>query len=208
MHADYTALSAGAPQAEFAYPSTDVRPDTKKYYWSAILRYNGRDLGEDTCQVTVFVSRTTNLGAQYPVFDRLGQVRGPSGPVYLQLPQPVLVPIDAYPDTVMSGKTNQVRVPGSPGDPGQALITDESILVDDRTGQIMRVIGRQYPAGARNPAVIVLDGNVFDVDAIVDIDGDGSPDQRYAWVVPPAVGGGRYPGVGVYQKVIKFSKTP
>jgi hypothetical protein len=209
MHVEYLPVSRRVngiqigPDA-FDYPSTDIRPDIKKYHWSALLRYNLVDHGQDTFQATVFVSRTTSPGVAYPLFDRNGRVTTPLNvPVVSQSPRPVLVPIDPY--NAVNGKTNQIWIPGNPLDEKQRLVTNDSILLDDRTGQIMRVIDRRkLPGNVNDPPVIVLDGPVFDVDAAVDFDGDGNPDQRYAWVVPPAIGGGRNPCVAVYQRMIRF----
>ncbi|MBE0536358.1 MAG: hypothetical protein IH624_11870 [Phycisphaerae bacterium] len=190
---------------QFAYPSTDISPDVKKYYWSALLRYEGNVLGDDMFQVTVFVSRNTGGAVQYPLFDdRVGLV-----PAQSSFPRPVPVAVEAYnpppppTDPLLPAWTcDKIWILGNPLGPEQRLITEGSILVDDRTGQIMYVLERRFlGANVDDPPVIFLKGNVFEVD----LDGDGNPDSmRYVWVVPPAVGGGRYPGVSVDQRVIKF----
>ena len=69
------------------------------------------------------------------------------------------------------------------------LINDGYTIVDDATGQIYRVLERYLPP---NDTIIKLDrpwqgGTTGDV-----------------WVVPPPVNGGRYPCIGVYQKIIRF----
>ncbi|MHC4184384.1 MAG: type IV pilus modification PilV family protein [Planctomycetota bacterium] len=70
------------------------------------------------------------------------------------------------------------------------FVNDGSTIVDDQTGKIYRVLERQpHP----NDNLILLD-RVWE--------GPGAPVQ--VWVVPPPENGGRYPCIGVYQKVIEF----
>jgi prepilin-type N-terminal cleavage/methylation domain-containing protein len=63
-----------------------------------------------------------------------------------------------------------------------------SIIVDNSSGRIYRVLG-QDPA---NPGQIILD-----------VAWQGPPTGD-VWVVPPPIGGGRYPCVGVFQKEMLF----
>jgi len=185
---DYVGIShqnfLNSNNAEHSYPSTDVRPDTKKYYWAAMCKYNLIDLGMETFQVTVFVSRDTGLNTKYPnPGDPLNTL--PLVPLE-RYPRPVPVPVDAM--GVATGMVDRIQV--AAGYAG--LITDESVLLDDRTGQIMRVLARDRI----DPTIITLEDALFDVDA--------APAPRYVWVIPPAKGSGRNPCVGVYQRTIKF----
>jgi len=70
------------------------------------------------------------------------------------------------------------------------FINDGYTIVDDETGDIYRVLERYTPPGDN---VILLDRNW-----------QGVPVGGSVWVVPPPSGGGRYPCVAVYQKVIGF----
>jgi hypothetical protein len=67
-------------------------------------------------------------------------------------------------------------------------INDGCTLVDDQTGQLYRVVQRNADA----PNTIVL-GRVWD-----------SGLTGSVWVIPPPIGGGRYPCIAIYQKVIRF----
>ena len=67
-------------------------------------------------------------------------------------------------------------------------INDGSTIVDNRTGRLYRVLRRDVDA----PNIITLD-RVWDSSLTGSI-----------WVIPPPIGGGRYPCVGIYQKVIRF----
>ena len=67
-------------------------------------------------------------------------------------------------------------------------INDGCTVVDDQTGQLYRVLRRDVDV----PNIIVLD-RVWDSDLTGSV-----------WVVPPPIGGGRYPCVAIYQKVIRF----
>jgi len=70
----------------------------------------------------------------------------------------------------------------------QAYINSGYTIVDNRTGMLYRVLRRETDA----PDTIVLDR----------LWQGGSADS--VWVVPPPVGGGRYPCIAVYQKLIRF----
>jgi prepilin-type N-terminal cleavage/methylation domain-containing protein len=75
----------------------------------------------------------------------------------------------------------------------ETYINDGYTIVDDATGRIYRVLERYKPP---NDFTILLDRNW-----------DGSSPgglPQNVWVVPPPVGGGRYPCIAVYQKVIRF----
>ena len=172
---------------EYNYPSTDIRPDVKKYHWAAMCKYNMVDYGLDTFQVTVFVSRDTGLNTKYPYGDYGGIFS------LADYPRPVPVPVDAM--GVLTGMVDTIQVlTTGPADPMGRAITDESVLLDDRTGQIMRVLKRNR----NNPTIITLEAALFEVDAAPPLV------PRYVWVIPPAIGSGRYPGVGVYQRTISF----
>ena len=97
-------------------------------------------------------------------------------------PVPVQVGISAV---VGAGNENMLRI-SSRGE--QSFVNDGSTIVDNQTGQIYRVMRRDADA----PSTILLDrpwqGGLADS----------------IWVVPPPVGGGRYPCIAVYQKVIRF----
>ncbi len=94
---------------------------------------------------------------------------------------PMLVPVK------VSGVRgfNELMIDGN-----RTLINDGYTIVDDETGQIYRVLERYVD----NDDTILLDR---------DWDEDGD-DPDYVWVVPPPVNGGRYPCIGIYQKIIRF----
>ena len=70
----------------------------------------------------------------------------------------------------------------------QTYINGGSTLIDNQTGMIYRVLKRDPDA----PNTVVLDRSWQ----------SGAADS--VWVVPPPVGGGRYPCIAVYQKVISI----
>ena len=98
----------------------------------------------------------------------------------LNRPVPVEVGV-----SFVSGNGNALTISNSAQ---QSYINDGCKIVDNRTGGIYRVVQRDPDA----PNTIVLDRPWQGGSA-------GS-----VWVVPPPVGGGRYPGIAVYQKVIRF----
>lgn len=98
--------------------------------------------------------------------------------------RPVPVPVAVSP---VSGSGSQSRLAiTNPAE--QTYINDGSTLIDDLTGMIYRVLERDPDA----PDTVVLDRSWQSGAA-------GS-----VWAVPPPVGGGKYPCIAVYQKVISF----
>ena len=89
-----------------------------------------------------------------------------------------------------------VGVSGIPGDDelqitgDKTFINDGYTIVDNQTGDIYRVLERD----ADVPDRIVLDRDWESL-------GEW---PRWVWVIPPPVGGGRYPCIAIYQKVIRF----
>jgi len=65
-------------------------------------------------------------------------------------------------------------------------VKEGHVIVNDADGQIYRVVGRQDPQ--------------IELDRVW----EGANGNSNVWVVPPTLGGGRYPCIGVYQKVIRF----
>jgi type II secretory pathway pseudopilin PulG len=70
----------------------------------------------------------------------------------------------------------------------EIYINGGSTIADNQTGRLYRVLKRDPVA----PNIIVLDRPW--------LEGTNSS----VWVVPPPVGGGRYPCIAIYQKVIRF----
>jgi hypothetical protein len=98
-----------------------------------------------------------------------------------------------------SGRYDELEIldNSNPSD-ATSFINDGCTIVDDATGHIYRVLERYSSL----PDVVLLDR---DWDA-------STPAPDYVWVVPPPVtigfnvlvSSGRYPCVGVFQKIIRF----
>ena len=124
-------------------------------------------------------SDATNRLVQVTVFVSRKVGNNTTYPGDAQKPMPVKVDV--------SGGVNEymltINVAGE-----EIFITDGSTIADNQTGQLYRVLKRDPAA----PNTIILDkawlGNT----------------SSSVWVVPPPVGGGRYPCIAVYQKVIRF----
>jgi prepilin-type N-terminal cleavage/methylation domain-containing protein len=82
------------------------------------------------------------------------------------------------------GNENKLTI-NTPGE--EAFVHDGGTVADNQTGRLYRVL--QHDAGAAG--TIVLD-RVW----------QGGADS--VWVVSPPIGGGKYPCVAVYQKIIRF----
>ncbi len=161
---------------EYAYPSDPVMAFEQKqyYYWSAICR----PVGGSDVQVTVFISRKIGTGTSYrdpcDVFNKV-----------IYYPKPVPVPVQ------FGGKTDELVISQNvPPSDATSFINNGSTIVDDTTGHIYRVLERY----SNSPDVILLD-RYWDA---------GSPNPTAVWVIPPPINGGRYPCVGVFQKIIRF----
>ncbi len=96
------------------------------------------------------------------------------------------VPVEVGVSTVAGiGNENKltINVPGE-----ETFISGGRTIADNQTGRLYRVLKRDADA----PNIIVLD-RVWQGGL------SGS-----VWVVPPPLGGGRYPCMAIYQKVIRF----
>ena len=160
----YEALRSIDPN-EFAYPSTNIDASQKQYYWSSLCRRLDSSIATRLVQVTIFVSRKVGSAASY---------RGGAG-----RPIPMQVGI--------SGITGSNSLTITEADK-KTWINDGYTIVDNKTGQIYRVLKRD----ADQPNLVILDRPW-----------QGDPTGS-VWVVPPPIGGGKNPTIAIYQKVIRF----
>lgn len=170
-------LTGGIDPCEFTYPSIiDVPVEQKHYYWTALCRHiEGR-----LVQVTVFVCRKASPNLKY--YDP----NDPDREDFIDWPRPVRVAVQkGLADNELEiDKTGGLNIPDE-----RPFINDGYTIVDDKTGRIYRVLERYSPPDDKK---VLLDRNW------------GGDSEGNVWVVPPPVGGGRWPCVGVYQKVIRF----
>ena len=169
---------------EFAYPSTitTITSTPKQYYWSALCRPVNSGSDNQLTQVTVFVSRKIGANTQY---------RNPADPFN---------PLNTFPYP----RLVSVSVSGALGSDVltlqdvsfQTFINDGYTIIKNETGQIFRVLNRN----ADQPNTIQLD-RPLPFETTNDI---GIPWSGLFWVIPPPIGGGRYPCIGIYQKLIRF----
>ena len=176
---DYRNVSFGVVNpVEFSYPSDpNIDISDKQFYWSALCRrVVDPDPNSRLVQVTVFVCRKVGSATTYQGWAA-------------NWPVPVKVGVE-YVDTVAPIRKNRLRIIPRPPDASddKTFINDGSTIVDDYSGQIYRVL-------ERDPTVdneIILDREWVD------------PPPFKVWVVPPPIGGGRYPCIAIYQRVIRF----
>ena len=177
------------PPCEFAYPSDpNISILRKQYFWSALLRRVGPDPNR-LVQVTVFVSRRTSPGLEYPA------PPAGMGTDTVNWPMPVRVGVSQVTD-------NELQIDNANQ---RTFINDGYTIVDDRTGRIYRVLERYRD----DELTVVLE----DAQILLDRDWDDSPpgsDPEAVWVVPPPrvphteTCSGRNPCIAIYQKVIRF----
>lgn len=182
------------PADEMLYPS--IREEAaRQYSWAMICRAVSDSNDNELVRCTVFVSRETGGNPSY--------WKRKSGTDWPQLessspsrPHPIRINIVRDSTATYAGEEIAIK------DADAADATDErtfvgegSILVDDATGQVYRVLERSAVQQDR----IILDRPWTGGD-LTTAEGD------WAWVVPPAVSGGRIPGIAVYQKIIRFPR--
>jgi len=125
--------------------------------------------------VTVFVTRISGAATSFLYYDEGGVLQTDSS-----WPLPVRVEVT---------RVGPARLEIVNAADERDFINGGSTIADDATGSVYRVLRR-----TRND-VIVLDRDWRDWQA---------PLGDYVWVVPPAVGSSRYPGIGIYQRVVSF----
>lgn len=184
-HIDYNDIAKLAAR-EWRYPS--VAGDIgKQYSWAAICRRIVPD--SNLVQCTVFVSR--EAGGKLSYWKRDGNAA--DAPLEVSdRPRPVRIQVDRD----SSADENEIRIQDDASSANvdeRTFVSEGSILVDDATGNLYRVLERV----ADRPGAVKLDRDWEGGDLT-----DGSGGR--VWVVPPAASGGRNPGVAVYQKVLTF----
>ena len=127
-------------------------------------------------------SDPTNRLVQVTVFVSRKMGNSTTYPGGAQRPVPIKVGVS----TVAGGGNEYKLTINVSGE--EIFINGGSTIADNQTGQLYRVLKRD-PA---MPNVILLDRAWLGT-------ANGS-----VWVVPPPVGGGRYPCIAIYQKVIRF----
>ena len=145
------------------------------YNWSAVVRPT--DIFDSSrVQVTVFVSRKVSAGLKYYKPDTTNN--------NLPIQESAMpVPVGLY----GNGSGNKIEILSSIANPLD-YVTDESVIVAGEDGKVYKVIEIYEDSGNYN---LILNR-------------DWESTGTYFWVVPPPVGGGKSPCIGVYQKVIEF----
>jgi hypothetical protein len=231
--------------------SSQIRTDTEdpqRYVWSALCRR--LDSNTTEIQVTIFVCRMAGQGAQYPLYNFNRRTGAPLANPWTTNPYPTPVPVmlqtvgnpigltvnnlvAPIPDTTSPYFYATLSFADKQYSPQERAIvgrylTKGSVLLEDLTGRMMRVLEVVVPDPA-NPADLGTirlmrmpdsDGNpksieMADVDGLLRVEqAAGTPTDIYVrqmWVIPPAqaaavAGGatppkvaGRNPCVGVFQ---------
>lgn len=176
------------PAGESLYPSIDEGVG-RQYSWSLIAR-RVTD-GSDLVQCTVFVSRETGGNPNYWVRET-----GSTGPQLKASDQPHPVRVNVVAGT--GSTANEIVIQDAVAGDGideRMFINHGSILVDDATGQIYRVLERSADQADRVELDRPWAGGALT-----------SSEGGWAWVVPAPATGGRNPCVAVYQKVLRFPR--
>jgi hypothetical protein len=174
---------------ELRYPSTG-EAGQKQYSWSMLCRRMGDD--SRLVQCAIFICRQAGAGTMY--WNRKSDAEWPQLEAS-DLPRPIRVTLAR---DAATADANEVLIKDAvPSDTTDelAFVNDGSTLMNDKTGELYRVLERY----ADRPDRIKLNRPWNDAAA-----GDPAADE-WVWVVPPAVSGGRNCVVAVYQKVLRLS---
>ena len=186
----YEKVTTDMPVEEFLYPSVeDTNDNDSQYSWAALCRRVSPE--SRLVQVSVFVSRRAGTNTRY-------QVR-PDDPDSLdlqpsKLPRPVRMTVRQNTSSADTDEVTIIDAVSSDDIDENSFINDGSILVDDETGQIYRVLERY----AADPADTIKLDRPWDGPDITSAEGGD------VWVISPAAEGGRSPGIAVYERVLRF----
>ncbi len=176
------------PAEEFLYPSTREEP-ARQYSWAVLCRRLGP--AGRLVQCTVFVSRQT-AGATY--WTRKTGADAPQlGTPNPDLPRPLRVNLVQEAGATNLNEVSIQDAVSTDTVDERTFINDGSVLVDDKTGQIYRVLERYASQQNKIRLDRAWTGGPL-----------GAPAGGWVWVVPPAASGGRDPTVAVYQEVLRF----
>jgi prepilin-type N-terminal cleavage/methylation domain-containing protein len=167
---NYAPVGTKINPVEFEYPSTTDPQIDKRYSWSALFRFSNVNDAKQ-CQITVFASREVSNALQY--YGQTATTYAPSGTS--DWPLPVIINKSGSLGTSYMNVGADIK-----------YFADDSVIVDDATGKIYRVIELDH-----SNSYINLDRKLEDT--VTNI-----------WVVPVPIGGGKNPCVGVYQRIINF----
>jgi len=189
------------PEYEYYYPSTNLVAE-KKYHWSALCRYLSYEQSSRSSQIqaTIFVSRLGGPGLMYPAnpIPEDSLVSGLVPPTELEYPQPYMIQgIIRDPDDA-----RKLTIP----DDYITYFREGAVIYDDINGYLFTI---QKPTGA--DMIVELDrGWPYAYDNSV----TGEIYEYNVWVLPssikkpgtggsPAVLGGRWPCVWIFQDIIE-----
>ena len=110
---------------------------------------------------------------------KIGNLSYPGGSA---IPMPIEVPV-----TSIAGIGNENKLTINSADQ-QSFINNGSVIVSNQTGRLYRVLQRD----AISPNIITLDSPWL----------ESSNDS--VWIIPPSIGGSKYPCIAIYQKEIRF----
>jgi prepilin-type N-terminal cleavage/methylation domain-containing protein len=167
---------------ESLYPSTefaDVNAEAQKYHWSGLLKLKSGTV--DTVQAVVFVSRKAGIGVMYPdPVNPLNQV--------IDWPEPIEIMRWDDPADPMGIKEIVIDDVNPENAELAKFITDDAVIVDDKTGERMQVLRREFvdPAADAYPRRLIL------VEAV-----DETQLGQSFWVIPTGLGSSRNPCITV-----------
>jgi type II secretory pathway pseudopilin PulG len=172
---------------DFHYPSTPLRaadaadqPETSRYFWSALIRPVNPQTG--IFQVTVLVFHRQDMQSEF--YTETGTDD-----------ELELIEIGVS-DSGMIGLESWLEYDGD-----HWLITEDSPIIDSKTGRIYRVMEKRVE---NNDAVFRIDRGWVEEYADPDQSSTNSDLPADVWIVPPAVGSSGSNCIGVFQRVMSL----
>ena len=169
--------------------------ENRRYMWTALCRKIATHNNPQNVELRLFICRIGIGGSQYYAFKYNSLAPGTytRSANYSSRPMPIPVVVrhdSANPDLLTIAAPANQRITTFTGNELARFFVEDAQIVDDKNGQIYRILERQDLDDNDVYETLVLDTDFTKV-----LTGLTS---ETVWVVPPARGGGRNPCIGIY----------
>lgn len=169
--------------------------ENRQYCWRTLCMKSEAHNNPQNVYLWTFVCRKTGQGGQYYGFtyDSVTDAYVPVRDLDWPMPIPVaVVHNNDAPDVLVIDVPNQ-RINFTIGELGR-FFTDDARILDEVDGDVYRILERRDEDGDGINEILVLDEDVIKPGI--------QPTDETIWVVPPALGSGRNPCIGIYPQTI------
>ena len=188
-------------ETESYYPSlpdsyySEHPEETRRYCWTALCQKTAAHFNPQPVTLKIFVCRVGMASSQYYAFTYNSSVPGTytKSANYSSRPMPIPVVVthdSAKPDLLTIEIPANQRITAFTEKELAGFFTEDAQIVDDKNGQIYRILERQDLNGNNIYETLVLNTDFVKTST-------GATSEAI-WVVPPARGSGRNPCIGIY----------